>query len=556
MAIDTKLVQFMTLNRHKSAAGNDCISGECSYLAIKYKFHVYVSAKKEYDYVLTVSAISPETKKILQSSRKKRELEKEGKLTKEDWEKIRKAQSLEKLNAEESVYLHKKDIKTDRQVRENTAKLVMSVYGNNQDDLLKALKMTGEIGGYNARTAFEMYQNDFFFRRGTVTKETLRANKNVLKGFCNYLAHKPITLLTDKDVENAVKAMPKSNRKKAVNLTEDFFAYCGEIGVYAGRNPVERYKDTAGKTPDRDTGNRLYPYSSNHLTKVAEKKLHDAIMDTLEDDISLAIPLVKGFRMSVNRLLELTWKDIVIEGNEVRIQDYKDNYTGGTHNYIRPPLRETADIIIMKHSILKEKYGITRLKKMKVVPILDEHAPDAKKKAELSKYFLKMLRGVGVTNEDLKRVKSPQKANEAGGAGYTFLCSHYDYVLQERCGVKLNSGIGCYLRGVRIYDTTSDYYRALSDATGNNVLQVIMNRDDLFVSDVVSTIELTSKTAESGRQIIAPPAPSGTRTALSTKKRILIPKGSTIQIIGPVEGVVRCREYPAVLAADETVTLF
>ena len=27
MSIDTKLVQFMTLNRHKSPAGNDCTNG-------------------------------------------------------------------------------------------------------------------------------------------------------------------------------------------------------------------------------------------------------------------------------------------------------------------------------------------------------------------------------------------------------------------------------------------------------------------------------------------------------------------------------------------------
>lgn len=60
--------------------------------------------------------------------------------------------------------------------------------------------------------------------------------------------------------------------------------------------------------------------------------------------------------MTMDRILSIKWKDVLIEGNEVRICDYRENYTGGTHNYIRPPTREAADFLIEKYNELYKKY--------------------------------------------------------------------------------------------------------------------------------------------------------------------------------------------------------
>lgn len=72
--------------------------------------------------------------------------------------------------------------------------------------------------------------------------------------------------------------------------------------------------------------------------------------------------LAKGFRMPIERMIEITWKDVIILGNEVLIQDYREKYTGGTHNYLRPPLRETANFIIARYNHLKEKTRKPNLK--------------------------------------------------------------------------------------------------------------------------------------------------------------------------------------------------
>ena len=75
------------------------------------------------------------------------------------------------------------------------------------------------------------------------------------------------------------------------------------------------------------------------------------ILEQLRDNgMCLAIPLSKGFRMPIDRILNITWKDIIIVGNEVLIQDYRKKYTGGTHNYLRPPLQETANFIIARYN--------------------------------------------------------------------------------------------------------------------------------------------------------------------------------------------------------------
>lgn len=72
------------------------------------------------------------------------------------------------------------------------------------------------------------------------------------------------------------------------------------------------------------------------------ENLHTLTAFTLHADDSLAIPLVKGCRMSMDRLLEITWGELQINGDQIQIPEFKDNFTGATLNYIHPPLGETA----------------------------------------------------------------------------------------------------------------------------------------------------------------------------------------------------------------------
>jgi len=110
---------------------------------------------------------------------------------------------------------------------------------------------------------------------------------------------------------------------------------------------------------------------------------------------------------------------------------------------------------------------------------------------------------------------------------------HYDYVLTERCDVVLDSGVGCYLRGIRIHDTTNDYYRSFSDPTGNRFLQTIMDRDDCFREVPAQPPEITEQYTNGQQELVFPVGPPETRSGVITKEPIFIPKGTIITIGSP-----------------------
>ena len=83
-------------------------------------------------------------------------------------------------------------------------------------------------------------------------------------------------------------------------------------------------------------GKGQYRPNATHLTEKSEKKLHDALVTNM-DDTAMAVALVKGYDISIDRLLTLTWGDLIINGDTVRIPDFKENLTGGTRNFVRPP---------------------------------------------------------------------------------------------------------------------------------------------------------------------------------------------------------------------------
>lgn len=548
--------------------GKTVMTGQAFYMDTMFSFRIYSAppsktyngdTKKippgKYNYVAEEHIISPQSGKILQSSEKAKQLrkklsEQEKKLlvaeanhaisTEEiDREKNKIAQKKEKLNKKQSVedlnatgYKYLQDLK---HVKKAVEELTKQLYANYQDDILKELGQTAEKDHLHARTAFDLYQNDFFRDQKVTTKKRLEDKKGMLKKACSLLNEKCISELTDADIKAALPSMGKKTDEK-LGLLEKFLDFCGEQGILRGQNPVSRfYQAEAWKEDAKRNGEKgnLYPKASTHLKEKCEIELYKLIKSSIEDDMSLAIPLACGAGLSVIDIIDIEWQNIEITGNQVRIQDYKPNYTGGTHNYIRPPTRTAADLIIMKYNILVTKIGKS-LKKMKVVPISGRDRKE--QKANLTKYFKEMLLAAGVTQSEFALAVDPKHPKAEGGAGYKLLKKHYEYVLQDRCGVDLDSSVGCYLRGARIFDTTGDYYRALSDETGDHHLQTIMNRDDLFVANNGS-VTLSSEKCGEMRKFSITKGPPGTLTEVLTRKKLWIPKGGEIVVCGEHYGV-------------------
>ncbi|MGM9602428.1 MAG: hypothetical protein ACI3W5_12720 [Faecousia sp.] len=550
------------IKHNQDKKGKDRIRGDCVYMDTKFIFTIHAATKREYKFVLTVNLISPATGNILQKTGKPRndfkkkldakfldlakkeeapnlspddveKLAKERKLLEEKRNRFNAGLSLDELNATASAYLHDT---TKTTIEKHVKSLVQKLYGDNRDDIFKCLNLADGMGELHARTAYDMFQNDFFRFLRAVSRQVLSEKKNALKRFCNSL-EKPISSLTDADIRKAIVGLTATDRKH-LRMIEKFFDFAGKSRAYNGVNPVTRCR-TNNNFPGKDSnGSHSSEMILTHLSPSVDRKLHDLINEQLEtDDMCLAIPLAKGFRMPIARILEITWKDVIIIDNEVLIQDYNKTYAGGTHNYLRPPLRETANFIIARYHFLLKKENKSQLKTMPLVSIPGETV--AKKKAALSKYFRTMLQDAGISAGQISTAVDPNNPKAAGGAGYTLLCKHYDHTLKDVCGVDLDSGVGCFLRSLRIHDTTTDYYRCLSDKTGNHFLEVITRRDgyreillDGHPAKISSKLNddktvRTTTVASGGPKLI---------TGVLTRKKIFLPAGSKL-VFSAGEGV-------------------
>lgn len=524
--------------------------GEIIYRDVKFLYRVCICNRPSYAYLLKVSLISPVTGKIHKSKKKLSAYNRRhGK--KEEGESPPKPsqKSSEYANAYKEGYLTTCDEKT---VISKAKKIIPHLYADFQDEILGALRETGS--DIHPRTAYEMMQREFFSSRPAVTEKTLRENRNIVKNFCDLLDHRTISELSDADIKSAVSAT-KGMKDKKLRLIEAFFEFCGENKLYSGQNPISIYLEH-NKIKHTSSVKGLYPSNSITISKECEEKLHLIIDESITEDLSLAIPLVKGFKISIERLLSLTWSEVLIEDNNVRILDYLPNLTGGTHNYTRPPLRETADFLLKKRQLLLEKYSEKQINKMLVVPVPGQSI--SAKKATLSKYFRTTLLAAGVSQSDIQQAARPGETKSAGGAAYKLLSRHYDFVLQDRCEVDLDSGVGCYLRGIRIHDTTNDYYRSFSDPTGNHFLQVIMDRDTLFCEESSTNTEITEQLVNGHQEITIPAVSPRIRTAVLSKDFLFLPKGTRLIITSPcgIEGQVSFQTSPNTPPPEKHIDLY
>ena len=523
--------------------------GEIIFRDVKFSYLVYNCNKPPYNHLLKVNIVSPDTGKILKSKKKLAAHQRRKKKASEGESPPASALSkryAECANACKTAYMKSCDEKT---VKSTLNKIIPHLYSDFQDEIFRSLKETGS--DLHARTAFDMLQREFFNSRSAVTQKTLNENRNVIRNFCDLIDHTAMSALTDTDIKKAVSSI-KGKKNKKLRLIEAFFEFCGENKLYSGRNPITLYLEHA-ENKHTSSNRGQYNYSSSHISPECETVLHNIIVNSLHDDLALSIPLVKGFRMSIDLLLTLTWNDIVIDGNKVRILQYLPKLTGGTHNYTHPPLRETADFLLKKRQLLLEKYSEKQINKMLVVPVPGQSI--SAKKATLSKYFRTTLLAAGVSQSDIQQATHPGEKKSAGGAAYTLLCRHYDHVLKDRCGINPDSGVGCFLRGVRIHDTTNDYYRSFSDSTGDHFLQTVMNRDNLFCENSSENTEITEQLVDGHQELIIPPVSPRSKTEVLSKDLFFLPKGTrlTITSLGGVEGRVSfhtCLDDPSTKDID------
>lgn len=514
----------INITRSTRSNGSDKVSGYALYSDTKFTFSASKAwAGKDYTYALKASVIDPGTGKILQSTKKLKAMK--NVLSTAEIDKLRKGQSIERLNAQATAYLMDT---SDKSIKDAVEKLVIKLFVEHEDDIRQALNITADKGDLTLSTIYRLHKNAFFRSEKKTDKKVLTEKQKGLEKLCGYLSSKPVKTLTADDVKKAAEKTGK-NPMKMIRLLDRFLDFCADNQVFNGINFAKEYLKSESKRKAKGKGQ--YRPNATHLTEKSEKKLHDALVTNM-DDTAMAVALVKGYDISIDRLLTLTWGDLIINGDTVRIPDFKENLTGGTRNFVRPPMRETTELLLARYEMLRKLHGERKLKKMHIVNLPGSMT---EKKAALSKAFRTMLAQAGIHKADMTSAGSADP-KAAGGAGYSLLKTHYLYKLQHCLGVDPDSGVGCFLRGVRIPDVTSDYYRSLSDTTGDHFLQVIMRRDDGFCEASGKTVKISSETVDGTQTIMIPAGAPSTRTAVNTRKRVLIPAGSKVTI-GAIDGV-------------------
>lgn len=537
------------------------ISGIAIYMDTKFTFTLFQApaSKPKYAYLVRANVISPATNKILQAGGQKRKaykskqnkiiknndailetlepsdsscsaIHKATEKAKANLDALKAGRSIEALNATAEKYICDS---TDKTIKAMVEFLCKKLYSDYQADIHAGLKQENRTGSLCARVAYDIHINVFLLTQPKVTAATLATKMNTIKKFCTLINDTPINEITEKDIEKVLPDMGK-NRFSKLKLVEKFFDYCGEMGVYSVVNPITKYLNhhrPLGKKV-RKPGARRYPNSPSYLSEDVELRLHEILKEQLGEPLALAIPLAKGFRMPISQILSIQWKSVVFQPDgTVNIRHIKET-SSATQIYTRPPTAETADFLIETYAMLKkvEKRSKKELENTYLVPIVGS---DKEKKAALTKYFRAVLKEAGVESQDFAIAVDPNQPKAEGGAGYALLCKHFDYVLAHRCGVNLDSGVGHFMRGMRINDTTTDSYRSLTDCGGNHYLQIVMRRDRWFFQRGMSAESggvIETEMEDGGYHYTMEPCSQLPINSVITTKGILISAGTPVKM--------------------------
>jgi hypothetical protein len=453
-------------------------SGQYVYADCKFHFSGRENPKGKSLAKLIVRLLSPETGKTLQiQGPQRRKIE--ARLTEQEKDDLKNGKQVAKLNAQTEIYLNTLD---EHEIRKRIKEGAMRLYTANYPTLQKMLKRSVPTESMHTLAAYFAYQHDFFLTQHATTESTLKEKKAALEDICAQLDGYQISAITPKILRSVYCNIGGKEQWK-FGIARKFFTYIEHEGVYSGPNPFDRfYEEYAadGKSPNREAARRAAKV--HRIDAKNERLLHQRIQNQIGTPCALVIPLAKGARLTVEEIAALLWEDIRITDNDgsrkVLIRNFREQLTGGTHNFTRPPLPETTDFILQQYDFLRQKYSESALTKMYVVP--DSHNPKKRvPEKTITAYIRSELIHSGISYKTLAEY-SDGNSKKPGGAGITLLHENYDHVLADECGVDIHSGYGCFLRGKVIPNVTDDYYYSFIREDGAHALDGLVRRDGRF----------------------------------------------------------------------------
>lgn len=483
--------------------------GQMIHNALQFPFVCYDTPNGKGDLRAIIHVISPNTNKRMMYEGKNLR-ERMERLSEKEKEDFRAGKQIEKLCIAKEVIINLprnrgSGIRTvsqsnEREIKRAIEKAVISLYGDNHSQFTKALRESGKGGCLHASAAYDAYSKTYFAGQ-TCSAKTLKEKKDALKKLCAALDEYPMDAIPAKTVASAY-AMTKSKQVWKFNILEDFFTFCQGKGLYKGENPISQFLQTRPGKDDKTAADAaarraLIP---RVLPLDVEKKMVETLYAQIDNPAVLSVALAAGADAGIEEMRELRCSDIIVnEKGEMIIRLFKRENTGATHNFSRPPLPAYRDLILARLAYLKDRYKEEKIQRMYLVPS-DNSGESPMPASKITTYLRTTLLHAGIDYSKLAACVADGR-HKLGGAGLKLLQDHYETILREECGVDLSSGIGHFLCGKAIFDTTTDSYRSLISEDGKHVLQGLIRRDAHLCTEELDR-ELKPVIWEDGEKII------------------------------------------------------
>ena len=426
-------------------------------------------------------------------------------------------------------YFGKNEELTDKKVLDAANKCARDLYAEHNYSIEKKMRALPEIGKINSSQMYHRYIKDFMRTKGRTKKSTQKENERIIRNACKELMDDPVNSISNKKLDTLFSNNTYLAKK---NMICEFFDYCKAQGAYSEVNPIANYLDRTNIKREKKAKYR-YPKELSHLPLDIELSFHALMLEHLGDKEIMAPILAKCAKLSLAKAIALRWESVIIIDNDyVAIID-ENNNTGSFHVMDRLVLMEGASLIIEKRRKLIEEYGSEEaIKSKKVIPIRISKSgridSDTKLKSHLTTYIRNMLIQAGLQPEEIN--SAAPGTRKAGGSGVALLRKHYDYVIQERCGIDIESPEGKYIRGLKPGDVTNTYYRSLNDkVSGILFFEGVVRRDDFFLPRMKGAIEADIKKEGNYTNVVVSSPGPGQRLSI-VLPRTLVTEGTHIVI--------------------------
>ena len=328
---------IITFEKNKKPDGKDYIKGLIDVHGVIFKFSLNQQKKLMYELRGTISALDAlgnvaSTIKIIEGEREVKKISSSIYVDSADEERI-KEHAIRKAEALYNCNVRKFEAEAGIVVSPETITVVRAV------------------DRYGRRFINDKHRN--------ALKESRDIMLKMLERISVMLPNIPMADIKTSDI-NKYLGRGVSDRAKAE--LRDFWEYCLHNHYIGGKNPIPKARKKK-KTPHsiKKNANRI-----DRLSIAQEDALFDILKQKINGASCAVALMISGF--SPKEIAEMRWKDVRIKSpvNFVVVTNLKPDFASATHNYSRPVVPQSAEILIARHTELVKLFGKSKTRELPV----------------------------------------------------------------------------------------------------------------------------------------------------------------------------------------------